>query len=139
MGESQGGLVTALAAPEVAEYIESVILLYPALNIPEVETAKYATYEDIPENPMAFDDQVGKVYIQDIYGLDVYSAIAKYEGDVLIYHGDNDGIIDISVSQKALTYYKNAELVTVPGGKHGFNTPISTEICADLVKRFLGL
>ena len=106
MGESQGGLVTALTAPQVQKDIDGIVLLYPAFNIPQTMRDTYKTRADIPERPVFHGTEAGRIYAEDVYDLDPYAEAAKYEGRVLIYHGDNDGLVDISYSQRAEREYK---------------------------------
>ena len=136
MGESQGGLVTALTAPQVQKDIDGIVLLYPAFNIPQTMRDTYKTRADIPERPVFLGTEAGRIYAEDVYDLDPYAEAAKYEGRVSIYHGDNDGLVDISYSQRAEQEYKNAELITIPNAKHGFSNAIATDLCEDLLQRF---
>ena len=48
MGESQGGLVSALAAAELKNKISRLILVYPALCIPDNWNERYPHDTDIP-------------------------------------------------------------------------------------------
>lgn len=138
-GESQGGLVTAITAPDVAKDIESIVLFYPAFSIPDNARTKYPVKDEIPDNPTMLWTTVGKRYIEDIYELDPYAKAAEYEGDVLIYHGDDDSIVDIKFSQKALERYgDNAELVTIEGGTHGFGNSLAADISEDIIARLFG-
>lgn len=50
------------------------------------------------------------------------NAIAPYERDVLIIHGDADTIAPISYSEHAIEVYPSAELKVVPGARHGFDS-----------------
>lgn len=50
-----------------------------------------------------------------------YAVIGRFQGPVLILHGDRDRIVEQSVSDRAATIYKNAEYHVIPGGEHGFS------------------
>lgn len=135
MGVSQGGLVTALTAPAVADKIEGIVLLYPGVSGPDRIRSLYENKESIPDYPSFLGVTVGRIYFEDIYDLNAYKECAKYKGKVLIYHGDKDGIVDISWSERALNYYKNAELVTVVGGTHRFENRLVVDICNDFINK----
>ena len=51
---------------------------------------------------------------------DIYDVIGNYKGDVLILHGDRDGIVPLRYSERAVDVYENAELVVMEGQNHGF-------------------
>lgn len=56
-----------------------------------------------------------------------YDHIGGFAGPVLILQGDKDGIVPISVAQRASEKYKNAELVILRDEGHGF-TPAGVQI-----------
>lgn len=116
MGESQGGMVSSIAATE-AENIRGMILYYPALMI----TSTYDSIDDIPDTFKANGRTVGKVYCADIQGFDVYDILGKYTGPVQIQHGTADNIVDMSFSEKAVEVYENASLIQYSGELHGFS------------------
>lgn len=121
MGESQGGIVSAMSALELENRIKGLILIYPAFVIPESGRELYRTVEDIPDEITVFGAVIGKKYYMDIRELDIYKEIERYNGKVLIIHGDKDEIVPLKYSEKALSHYKDAELKVIPGAKHGFN------------------
>lgn len=53
--------------------------------------------------------------------------IGNYKGDVLILHGDRDGIVPLRYSERAAEVYENAELVVMEGQNHGFMGKARTE------------
>lgn len=118
-GESQGGLVAALTAAELKDEIAGLILLYPALYIPEVMRAQFPNRAAIPNHIVQLGIVLGRRYAEDVYDIDVYSEISKFTGKVLLLHGDRDGMVPLSYSQQAETIYRNAELVVIPGAGHG--------------------
>lgn len=123
-GCSQGGLVSALAAANREEDAESLFLYYPALCIPDdarrghMITAKFNP-EEIPENFRALFVKLGRKYAQDASSLDPYTEICTYKKPVLIVHGIEDKLVDISYSERAQSDYPNCTLVKVHGD-HGF-------------------
>lgn len=118
-GESQGGLVAALTAPEVHEKIAGLVLLYPALYIPEAMRAQFPDRSNIPERIVELGTMVGRHYVDDVYDIQVYPTITRYTGPVLILHGSRDGMVPLPYSQKAAQEYQNARLVVLPDAGHG--------------------
>ena len=64
----------------------------------------------------------------------------NYPGDVLIFHGTADNIVPISYSERAVTAFPSAELVTIEGAGHGFrgnDDLYVTNLAVDFVKSHL--
>ncbi len=59
-------------------------------------------------------------YGEDAVSFDIYDVIGNYKGDVLILHGDRDGIVPLRYSERAVDVYENAELVVMASQNHGF-------------------
>ena len=118
-GESQGGFVAALAAARLKEEAAAAILFYPAFSI---QTRGWELFKD--KNCVEPIDKrgvaLGKCYFKDIWDLDTYYEISKYEGPVLILHGDEDDVVPIECSEKALSFYKNAQFKIIKNAGHGF-------------------
>jgi len=123
-GCSQGGLVSVLAAAQREEDIESLFLYYPALCIPDdarrgcMITAKFNP-EEIPDKFKVIFVKLSKKYAEDASKLNPYSEICKFQKPVLIVHGIEDKLVDISYSEMAEKQYPNCTLVRVHGD-HGF-------------------
>lgn len=121
-GASQGGLVSGITAAANREEIQGLILLYPGFEIVEDVQALFSSEDDIPETYSMFGWMtVGHMYFEDLLDYDVYSVIGAYEKDVLLIHGDADGIVPISSSERALEVYPSAELKVLPGAGHGLH------------------
>lgn len=67
MGNSQGGLVTALAAAEHKEEIRAVILIYLAFCIYDDVHAMFDLSEEIPETHSLLGRRLGNRYFVDIW------------------------------------------------------------------------
>ena len=59
-------------------------------------------------------------YGEDAVSFDIYDLIGQYKGDVLILHGDRDGIVPLRYSERVVDVYENAELIVMEGQNHGF-------------------
>lgn len=119
-GESQGGLVTALAANEVQERIAGVILYYPAFAIPEIAQKLYAEWDD-RRCWQIFGKKISEHYLTDSMQIDIYREIETFSKPVLIVHGDADTRIDISYGERASKIYPNAKFVVLHKQYHGFS------------------
>ena len=64
---------------------------------------------------------IGKLYLEDALSVDIYEKMGDYPGDVLIFHGTADSIVPLSYSERAVTTFPSAELVTIEGAGHGFS------------------
>jgi uncharacterized protein len=127
MGESQGGFVAALTAAERPKEISGLIMLYPAFIIPDNAKASYGSVSAIPDDTNLWGVHVSAKYYSDLWDLNVYDKIGKYTGDVLIFHGTQDHLVDISYSKRAAETYESAELVVYDGAGHGFNGSYSQD------------
>lgn len=76
--------------------------------------------EEIPDTYYFMWMQVGRAYFEPLLDYDIYGAIAAYDKDVLLIHGDADNIVPLSYSQRALQAYPSAELQVIPGGRPRF-------------------
>lgn len=132
MGCSQGGLVAALTAAQMPESVSGLILLYPALCIPDdARSGRMLGLKfdpaNVPEKMRAGPMRLGKRYVLDVMNMDAYRQIAGYRGKVLLLHGSKDTIVDAEYSRRAAAVYQavgaDAQLVTVRGGRHIFRKP----------------
>ncbi len=137
MGGSQGGLVATLATEERADKVAGMLLYFPALCIPDNWKGMYKSLDEVPAQFDFWGLMLGKGFVEDLWNMpDIFTMIGKYEGDVLIIHGDNDTIAPISYSQKAVTIYPHAKLLTLPGEIHGF-TPAGQNTAKQNVLEFM--
>lgn len=138
MGTSQGGMVSAMAGAAHPEEVRGMMLLYPAFCIPENARAQFSTLESVPDQVSFFSWlTVGRRYVEDVWEYDVYADAAAYEKNVLILHGDQDGIVDIAYSQRAIEAYPAAELKVIQGAGHGFSGG-NFDLAMDYILDYLG-
>lgn len=130
MGTSQGGAVSAITAAANPDAVRGAILLYPAFNLVENTQARFQNADDIPDTYFQLWMTVGRAYAEPLMDYDIYSAAAAYPNDVLLLHGDADDIVPLSYSQKALNYYRSAQLEILPGAGHGFYGPDAEQAIA---------
>lgn len=136
IGESQGGFVSALAAAELQDTVSSLILVYPALCIPDNWNQRYRTEEEIPDTTRLWNVPMGRRFFKELRSIDVYGTITKYKGPVQIIHGSKDPIVPVSYSEEAMKRYDNAHIGVIPGASHGFK-PEERAISNHFVREFL--
>lgn len=120
MGNSQGGLVTALTASEHREEIRAVILIYPAFSIYDDVHGMFDSLDEIPETHSLLGLRLGNRYFVDIWDLEPYERIREYRKDILLIHGDRDSIVPVSYSDKLAETIDHVEYHVIRGADHGY-------------------
>lgn len=136
IGESQGGLVSALAASELKSQVSNLVLIYPALCIPDNWNARYPRVEDIPEVSEIWGVKLGKKFMMDVRPMKPFEVIGNYKGRVLIVHGTDDKVVPLDYSRRAEQTYGNATLKIIDKAGHGFN-PKERALSNQYVREFL--
>lgn len=121
MGNSQGGLVSALTSPDYQDYIKGEILLYPAFVSHDMVRETYSSLDEIPDTQWFNWLTLGRKYYEDMWDYDPYEQAVKYTGDVLLIHGDADEVVPISYSDRLSNELENVEYHIIPGAGHGFS------------------
>ena len=120
IGESQGGLVSALTAASMPKDISRTILIFPALCIPDNWNTRYPNLSDIPDTTRLWNVPMGRRFFTEIRDMDVFKRIGKYKRPVLIVQGDKDPVVSMKDSERAVKIYKDARLHVISGAGHGF-------------------
>lgn len=136
IGESQGGLVSALAASELKKQVSNLVLIYPALCIPDNWNERYPNVEDIPEVSEIWGVKLGKKFMMDIRPMKPFETIGNYKGRVLIIHGTDDRVVPLDYSKRAAETYNDATLKIIEKAGHGFK-PNERALSNQYVKEFL--
>ena len=121
LGRSQGGFVATYVAEERPRDICALILLFPGFVISDDMREFVPDPEEIPDSLELMGATIGKLYLEDALSVDIYEKMGDYPGDVLIFHGTADSIVPLSYSERAVTTFPSAELVTIEGAGHGFS------------------
>lgn len=139
LGESQGGCVSAITAPRVQDKVRAIVLIYPALCIPDDARALYKAATDIPEEINFMGLNIGKAYYEPLLdpSYDIYAEIAPFKKDVLIVHGTNDQLVKPEYSALATNVYAKSELHLIFGAGHGFHQPEQQQLYSQYVRDFL--
>lgn len=122
LGGSQGGAVTALTGCRNQDKIAGMMLMYPAFSAVDDVHSQFTSLDDVPEEYGMFGGwvRVGRNYAADIWDLDFYEELARYEGDILLLHGDRDSTVNISYSERAAEVIPHCEYHVIKNGGHEF-------------------
>lgn len=136
LGCSQGGLVAALTSSAHPDMFKSLVLVYPALTIPETAPMVLKRFDadgGRPQDVMGM--KLGRKYYEAINGLNIFDSIPQYEGEVFIVYGDKDFVA--GGAAKADSIYKNSTSMVIPDGTHGFPEPYCHEQATGGIADFL--
>ncbi len=143
MGGSQGGFVASLAAGERPGQAAALILLFPALCIPD--DAKrgallMASYDPACPPPVIHCGPMplGRCFHDTAVSLDPFAAFTRYSGPVLLLHGTADSVVSIDYARRAQQACAPGQcrLVSIQGAGHGFNDQ-ENELAFDAMRDFL--
>lgn len=137
-GGSMGGLVTILAAEDCQQDVQGLVLLFPALCIPDDWRMRFPNEEDIPDTHVFWNFLLGRTHFEAIRHMDPFSYMPGIDLPVMILHGDKDPIVNVSYSQRAEKAFPHAELTIFPGEAHGFTAEANRKMDAmitDFVKK----
>jgi dienelactone hydrolase len=151
-GASQGGFVSALTAAKHPDAVEKLILIYPALCIPDDARRgqmMFAHFDpaNIPATFWCGPMKLGRCYPEAVLRMDPFSEIAPHRGRVLLIHGTADDLVKPEYSQRAKEAYaascpegmpleERVQLHLIEGGGHGFNEQQDQE-CIGCIKAFV--
>ena len=145
MGFSQGGFVSGLTAARCGDEIEKLIMIYPALCIPDdarggrLAGASYDA-KAVPDIIDCGNILISKKYHDDIVEMDPYLELSAYQGPVLLIQGMNDEIVNFSYAIRAKESYKagqcHLQLVREMG--HGFDANQQSSLIASIKQYLLG-
>lgn len=136
-GHSQGGYVASYVAGTRPELVHSMILLYPAYVIRDHVRSIQEKEGSIPEYYEQWDCRLGKIYGEDVLSHDIYEVISHFSGNVLLVHGEQDEMVPISYSEKAIEVFPNVRRYWMAGAGHGFegeDREKMKELAADFLK-----
>ncbi len=140
-GHSQGGLLVMLIAGMCPDRFKAIIPMSPAWMIPEI--ARQGELLGTKLDPVNIPDEfvqdeenlLSGNYIRVAQTIHVEDEIARYNGPVLIIHGDEDESVPYEYGVKAAELYMNAKLVTIRQEDHCYNYHLDQ--VTDAIKNFL--
>ena len=121
IGESQGGLVSALTAADLKDEVARLVLVFPALCIPDNWRQRYPRKEDIKDVTELWGVKMGRRFFEEIHDMKPLDVIGQYRGPVLIVQGDQDRVVSLDDSRRAQQLYvPGTRLHVIAGAGHGF-------------------
>ena len=134
MGNSQGGFISAYVASERKEDVRALALLYPAFVLQDDARMRMKEFSVVPQEYTVMGVTIGRIYADDALSFDIYDMLPKYDREVLIQHGDQDVIVPLKYSQRAVETYPSAELVVVKGAGHGFDGQVRKDAAERILR-----
>lgn len=139
MGFSQGGFVSGLTAAKCGDEIDKLIMIYPALCIPDDARGcrlAGASYDSnvVPDVIDCGNIHIGKKYHNDVVEMDPYLELSAYQGPVLLIQGLNDEVVNYSYAIRAKENYKEGQchLQLVREMGHGFDENMQSSLIASI-------
>lgn len=128
-GHSQGGVVAAMVAGELADepLIQGMALLAPAGVIREDAIRGYSGgYAFNPLDPPALLElwdglKLGRDYIKTAQHLPIYETAAPYKGSVFIIHGTADQVVPWSYGERFHHQWPNSRFLLLDSYDHSFS------------------
>lgn len=121
LGCSQGGLVAVMTAAANPDMFKDLILVYPALMIPDTAPRMLERFDAVGNDTLeVMGMKLGRRYYESINGLSVLDTIGAFKGKVFMVYGDDDPVVAGGTLEKAAAVYSDSETLIVPGGQHGF-------------------
>ena len=144
VGYSQGGIVAAMLAGELADEksIKSVALLAPAGVIREDAIRGFSggyTFDplDPPAQLELWDGaKLGRNYLKTAQKLKIYDTAARYKGHALIIHGTADRTVPWSYGERFSETWPGSRLELLEGYDHGFT--LNPYRISEIITTFLG-
>ena len=127
IGHSQGGLTAMLAAGMKHDQIRALVALSPACMIPQATRegtllGQSFDPDHIPDTlPSWNNDILDGNYVRVAQTIHVEEAIDRYDGPVLVVHGDQDTAVPVRFGREAAQRYKHATLKIIPGDTHCYD------------------
>ena len=141
-GHSQGGLVAALVAGMEADRIHGLILRAPAFMIPRgardgILLGQHFNPEQIPDEMEVIKGlKLSGDYLRVAQMIHVEDAVARYNGPVLILHGDEDDTVPLEDSKVYSECYGCCQLEVLSGETHHFDQ--QPDRMRTLIREWLG-
>jgi hypothetical protein len=140
-GHSQGGLTVMLAAGLKPEFIRGIIPMSPAVMIPEM--ARKGDFLGIKFDPELIPEELitdkglslSGNYLRAARMIHVEDAISRYQGPVLLTHGDADEVVPYHYSVETAEAYHDARLVTIPDDTHCYD--VHLEMVQEAIRQWL--
>lgn len=129
-GISQGGFVSGLTAARCANEIKKLIMIYPAICIPDHArqgclAGSHYDPHNVPDVIDCGNTLLGRKFHETVVGMDPYRELAAYPGKVLILQGLEDKTVNYSYAIHARESYRKGQchLQLIRNLDHGLDAP----------------
>ncbi len=121
MGLSMGGVIATQIAKTYYADVAKLILWAPAGMIKEALIAREKDYHPLPNGNYDLGGiELNPLFIEDVKSYDFHNGINIFQNPVAIFHGLEDNIVPLSVSQNYQKRYQNCQLFTYENCGHTF-------------------
>ena len=140
-GHSQGGMTVMLAGAMKRDVLKGIMPLSPAWMIPELARSGELLGlqfdpDHVPDTLMAWEGrELDGNYYRIAQTIRVEDAIDRYDGPVLIVHGDDDESVPVRVGIDAANRYKNGTIKLINGDDHCYHRHLDQVL--DAVKAWM--
>lgn len=156
LGYSMGGRVaTSIVSGDDNPY-KAIALLAPSVDNGEdlmigmiggrdkYESLKKILLEsnvDSFPNPLIEGESISKEWVIEMSGSNPLDNIGTFKGNMLVVHGDEDNIVDLSISKELEKAYNDADLKIIKGANHSFDfsqdyTVVLNQVIDEVTKFF---
>ena len=120
LGCSQGGLVASITAAANPTDYKAMILVYPALGIPETARQMLEQTKETPDEFEFWGMKLSSKYYEPLVDFNPYKVIGRFQRPVMVVYGDKDNITPSSSVAKMKAEYKSVRFNSIKDGTHGF-------------------
>lgn len=117
MGFDQGGFVSTVVAARRAEEIRGMILFAPSYMLPDFQQV-FLNHKPVPDTIRFNNMVVGRKYVEDVQGYDIYEDMRKYPGPVLLYQGSEDEMVPLRYIQMAADCFTDVKCSILADARH---------------------
>ena len=144
-GHSQGGLAITLAAAMEKDVVKAIIPLSPAYVI--IKGANEGELLGQPFDPVHIPNEIvswdertlSGDYIRVAQSIDLEGAMRKYDGKVLLVHGDADATAPVQFSIDASKIFSDCRLELIKDDEHCYEKHLDkvVEVVKDFIQELL--
>jgi len=138
MGCSQGGLVACITGSAHPDRVNSMILIYPGLNIGYDAHNRHPKEAIHSEKFNLMGLEISHVFYDKLMDYDVFEDIKKFDNPVVAIYGDRDGVTALNAMEKADASFEQFETRVISQGTHGFPNPAHLKQAVDYTLDFVG-
>lgn len=143
VGYSQGGLVSGLAAARCGETVKRLVMISPALCIPDHARRGGlggSSYDprNVPEVIDCGVTALGRAFHEEVVGMEPFLELSAYRGKVLLIQGTADTVVHYSYAVRAQAGYQEGQchLQLMRNQGHGYDENQCRSVF-DSIRQFL--